>query len=215
MLEILEPYGPNVATAEGQTYRFHVRITAPPFGDMSGASELVWNETLDQSRRLSEAWSQEIPRELQMDVNSLTLAVISRAGFGERLNWTSNTGEDKDVPKGYKMSFLKALSDTTSMMVFILLFPGWLLNMTPLRQAHVAHSQLDKYLRDMIRKEKKSIEEDVEHESSNAKGNLLTAIMRSSAADAASKVQATDKTRRQVFTEDEVMGNLFIYLLAG
>jgi hypothetical protein len=31
---------------------FHVRITAPPFNDGSGANDLVWNEASDQARAL-------------------------------------------------------------------------------------------------------------------------------------------------------------------
>ncbi|KAL1623921.1 hypothetical protein SLS56_008116 [Neofusicoccum ribis] len=42
--KILEPYGPNVATAEGATYRFHVRVTAPPFGDGTGSRKEAFNE---------------------------------------------------------------------------------------------------------------------------------------------------------------------------
>lgn len=216
--ELLEPYGPNVATAEGATYRFHVRITAPAFGDMSGANELVWNETLYQTRRLSQAWlQQEPPRQLQMDVNFITLSVISLAGFGKRLHWTSNDGIDKDIPKGYKLGFLKALHDTTLYMVAILVIPGWLLNLTPLRKAHVAHMQLDKYLREMIRVEKKSIEDSADHQSSDTRGNLLTAVMRASYSEEKTNIPTMSgaQNRKQAFTEDEVMGNLFIYLLAG
>jgi hypothetical protein len=41
--ETLRRYDPNVATTEGKAYNFHVRITAPPFNDGSGANDLVWN----------------------------------------------------------------------------------------------------------------------------------------------------------------------------
>lgn len=217
-LELLEPYGPNVATAEGATYRFHVRITAPTFGDMSGANELVWNETLYQTQRLSQAWSQqETPRQLQMDVNSLTLSVISLAGFGKRLDWTDTDVRDKDIPKGYKLGFLKALQDTTHYMVAILVLPGWLLNLTPLRKAHLAHMQLDKYLREMIRVEKWRIEDNADHQSSDARGNLLNAVMRASYSEEKTNIPSIPgaQNRKQAFTEDEIMGNLFIYLLAG
>ncbi|MCJ1347731.1 hypothetical protein MMC31_005960 [Peltigera leucophlebia] len=193
LFRTLEPYGPNVATAEGATYRFHVRNTAPSFGDMSGANELVWNETIYQTRQLSQAWSQhETPQPLQMDVNSLTLSVISLAGF-------------------------EALHGTTHYLVAILILPGWLLNLTPLRKAHVAHMQLDKYLREMIRVGKGKIQDNADHQSSDAQGNLLNAVMRASHSEERTNMPKTPgaQCRKQAFTEDEVMGNLFIYLLAG
>lgn len=207
-----------MATAEGATYRFHVRNTAPSFGDMSGANELVWNETIYQTRQLSQAWSQhETPQPLQMDVNSLTLSVISLAGFGKRLDWTGSDDTDKDIPKGYKLSFLEALHGTTHYMVAILILPGWLLNLMPLRKAHVAHTQLDKYLREMIRVEKGKIEDNADHQSSDAQGNLLNAVMRASHSEERINMPKMPgaQCRKQAFTEDEVMGNLFIYLLAG
>ncbi|KAI9878966.1 MAG: hypothetical protein M1830_010020 [Pleopsidium flavum] len=214
--KLLEPYGPNVATAEGKTYRFHVRITAPPFGDMSGANDLVWNETMSQTRLLMNSWSQHTSRELQLDVNGLTLAVISLAGFGKRLDWTSNSGDtNKSIPPGYKLSFLKAISDTTGHMIAILLLPNWLLRLTPLRKAALAHTQLDKYMREMIRAEKIKIRENKDHQSASARGNLLTSVMNASASEAAASIKAGGHIRKEAFTEDEVMGNLFIYLLAG
>ena len=214
-LELLEPYGPNVATAEGATYRFHVRITAPPFGDLNGANELVWEETIKQTRRLCEVQSRGGPRELNMDVNALTLAVISRAGFGKQTDWTRSKEHEENIPAGYKMSFLKAISDTTGYMVTILVFPGWLLSLTPLKKAHTAQKQLEQYLREMIREERQRIEQNADYQCLTARGNLLTAVMRASFNEAKSNAQYSNITRKEAFTEDEVMGNLFIYLLAG
>lgn len=211
--KLLEPYGPNVATAEGKTYQFHVRITAAPFSDASGANDLVWSETMKQTRLLLASWAQSSSRELQLDVNALTLAVISLAGFGKPVQWSSKSEDDsKDVPRGYKLSFLRAINDTTANMIAILLLPAWLMNLTPLAKAALAHSQLDKYMRDLIRSEEMNIIKDKNHESAAARGNLLTSLLRASANEANSMPA---NSRKVAFTEDEVMGNLFIYLLAG
>ncbi|KAL8898399.1 MAG: hypothetical protein Q9207_006722 [Kuettlingeria erythrocarpa] len=215
--KLLEPYGPNVATAEGADYRFHVRITAPPFGDMSGANDLVWDETLKQTKILGEAWASNVPRELDMDVNALTLAVISKAGFGKQVDWMSNTQHELSLPQGHRMSFLKAISDTTTHMLAILVAPAWLLRLTPLAKAHFAHRELDTYLRELIREESARIEANKDHQSLTARGNLLTSVMRASHNEAKGGTQqnASKGERKDGFTEDEVMGNLFIYLLAG
>ena len=149
-----------------------------------------------------------------MDVNSLTLAVISLAGFGKRVQWTDEKAQEQSVPEGYQISFLKAISDTTANMVPILLFPGWLMSVTPLRSVYQAYCQLDKYMREMVRIEKKRAEEDQDHESLNARGNLLTAVMKVNASEARG-VKGSSTDRKESFTENEVMGNLFIYLLAG
>lgn len=171
---------------------------------------------MHQSSLLTRSWSEHASRKLQLDVNGLTLAVISQAGFGKRLDWTSNSTEQaKNIPPGYKRSFLQAINDTTSHMAAILLLPNWLLSLTPLRKAAIAHRQLDKYMREMIGLEKEKIARDKDHQSESARGNLLTSLMRASAHEAAATLKAGDTGRKTVFTDDEIMGNLFIYLLAG
>lgn len=184
---------------------------------MSGANKLVWRETLQQTKRLSKSWSCVEPRDLHMDVNSLTLAVISLAGFGKEIIWTGDAAEKTEtIPKGYSMTFLKAISDTTGYMIAILLVPRWLLKLTPLRKAGIAHSQLEKYLRKMIQTEQKRIAKNENDESSIAKGNLLTEVLKASASNNLSDDKSIRPgERKDAFTEDEVMGNLFIYLLAG
>lgn len=205
--ELLEPYGPNVATTEGKTYQFHVRITAAPFSEVSGVNSLVWNETLAQTRLIMSSWSQGIDQEQELDCNELTLAVISRAGCGRESKWH---------PPGYLISFYDAFHDTTNYLIAILLAPGWLLRAMGLAKAALAHSQLDKYLRTMIRDEEKNIRRNVNHESKTARGNLLTSLLRVSASDAAVAEKAkTNEDRKTAMTEDEIMGNLWIYLLAG
>jgi cytochrome P450 len=213
----LEPYGPNVATTEGKNYQFHVRITAPPFGDISGVNSLVWKETLHQTKVLCEAWSKESSRNLSGDLNALTLSIISLAGFGKQINWTASDEEHQEIPQGYGMSFLKAISDTTGYMVAILLFPGWLLRRTPLKKANDAHMELDKYLRQMIRDERGRIAagSDADTKPVTARGNLLTSLLEASQSEARSSEKRADGVQKRAFTDDEVMGNLFIYLLAG
>lgn len=124
--------------------------------------------------------------------------------------------EIETIPKGYSMTFLKAISDTTGYMIAILLVPRWLLKLTPLRKAGIAHSQLEKYLRKMIQTEQKRIAKNENDESSIAKGNLLTEVLKASASNNLSDDKSIRPgERKDAFTEDEVMGNLFIYLLAG
>lgn len=124
-------------------------------------------------------------------------------------------GNGDDIPPGHKLSFLRAINDTTQWMIPILLLPGWLLNLTPLRAAHVAHKELETYMREMITSEKKNLRENLEYQSASSKGNLLTAVMKASASEARAANKSTGGTKKETFTDDEVLGNLFIYLLAG
>lgn len=190
-----------------------MRITAPPFNDLSGVNDLVWRETISQTKLLMKSWSEQLSQTLQLDVAGVTLAVISLAGFGKRLEWSSNSIDPKNnVPPGYKLSFLRAMTGTTTNLVAILLLPAWLLNLTPLREAALAYSQLEKYMRDMIRSEKHNLAEKKDHESEIARGNLLTSLLRVSASEGNDE---SSESRKKAFSEDEVIGNLFIFLIAG
>lgn len=210
-----------MATAEGKTYQFHVRVTAPPFSDAAGANVLVWDETIYQTRLLISSWSRQASPELQRDINALTLAVISFAGYGKRLEWTSSaasTETSKEIPPGYEMTFLKAIHETINHIVAILLLPKWAMRLTPhLREAAVAHTQFDKYMREIIRSEKQRLTQSENYESKAARGNLLTSVLRASALEGASNGKAADdeEGKKRAFTEDEVMGNVSVFLMAG
>lgn len=220
IIELLELYGPNVATAEGAEHRFHLRITAPPLSDTSGVNELVWAETMRQTGSLLHRWEKESPVNLHEDVNALTLAVISLASFGKKLD--SNTEQSRHIPSGYKISFLRAITDTTVFMVPILVFPSWLLKVSPLAKAQLAYMQLDKYLRAMIRDERETLDSGGRITSRGPRGNMLQTLIKSSYDVAQEQQQQQQKkegssevSKKHAFTESEVLGNLFIYLLAG
>ncbi|KAL4966561.1 cytochrome P450 [Aspergillus stella-maris] len=203
--KILEPYGPNVVTAEGKTYQFHLRITAPPFSDISGVNSLVWRETTAQTKCLIDAWLQA-PQGIQRDVNSLTLAVISLAGFGKRLDWKS-TAQTED-----ESSFLSAISDTVRYIVLILIIPRWVLMLTPWKRAAVAQFQLEQHLRGIIRDQRTKLAKDINHTDAYSRGNLLTAIVRASIV---LESESNGPSQPKGFNDEETMGNVFIYLLAG
>lgn len=190
---------------------------APPFADGSGANDLVWNETRLQTRRLVSSWHSQTSSSIQLDINGLTLAVIAKAGFGQELGWTANSASgEKLLPTGHTMTFLEAMTKTMIYMIPVLLLPRWLMYMSPLRNAAVAHREFEKYVREMIREEKRKISESRRYESVSARGNLLTSVLQASADQAIAVSKPDDvNARKQAFTEDEVMGNLFLYLLAG
>ncbi|KAL8941986.1 MAG: hypothetical protein Q9216_001919 [Gyalolechia sp. 2 TL-2023] len=222
--KLLEIYGPNVTTTEGPTFRFHLRITAPPFADSTGANDLVWHETKVQTRRLVSAWLKRSSSSTQLDINGMTLAVIAKAGFGRDLEWNKDAlnASANAILTGHTISFLDAMTTTMVNMIPVLLLPRWIMYMSPLRQAAIAHKEFETYVRDMIRSEKdKLLDSEIGDgkESGSARGNLLTSVLRASADEAMSggKLENTNaaSTKKQAFTETEVMGNLFLYLLAG
>lgn len=130
------------------------------------------------------------------------------------MEWTSNSDDDKEVPEGYRMGFLRAMDTSTAHIVAILIAPGWLLDLSGKRETHVARDQLEKYLREMIRTERKNIADNQEYQNRGAKGNLLTSVLQASNAEEKG-VKNPGETKKKGFTEQETLGNLWLYLLAG
>lgn len=142
-------YGANVVTTEGQTWKAHRKITSPPFSEKN--NHIVWAEAIFQAQSMIGSWmegSTKSPSIATLGEDSMRLAlhVISRAGFGRRMQWpksepnkvvgttTSNISEAKsvDIPEGHTMSYPDTLSTLLKYMVWILLVPRFILSMSAL-----------------------------------------------------------------------------------
>ena len=143
-------YGPNVVGSEGATWRHHRKITAPPFTERN--NELVWAETMDQTRAMLAAWIGQdghgFAGDMGSDTMRLTLHVISRAGFGRKMTWPGHNGlqrENKDVScdarikaeinldssevsPGHNLSYKDALSTILKNLLWVMILPHAILS---------------------------------------------------------------------------------------
>lgn len=211
---MIQPYGTNVVTAEGKRWQFHYRITAPPFNEVN--NRLNWSETLRQTQSLSDAWSRHCSRDLHLDIHSLTLNIISCAGFGLRQDWVSDTiGNDGSIPDGHGMSFLQAITTVVKYIVPILLLPTKLMLYTPLRKGAKAYLEFENYMRAVIDAEKQKVDANTDYENLDSRGNLLTAMLKVSASEAKDALGGARSTKKTTFSDDEILGNAFMFFLAG
>ncbi|KAI4198075.1 MAG: hypothetical protein LQ350_005516 [Teloschistes chrysophthalmus] len=211
---MIQPYGTNVVTAEGKQWQFHYRITAPPFNE--GNNRLNWSETLRQTQSLSDAWSRHCLRDLHLDIHSLTLNIISCAGFGLRQEWVNETiGNHESIPDGHSMGFLQAITTVVKHIVPILLLPTKLMLYTPLRNGAMAYLEFERYMRAVIDTEKRKVDANADYENLDSRGNLLTAMLKVSASEARNTPGDTKPTKKTTFSDDEILGNAFMFFLAG
>lgn len=54
MVEVLEVYGRNVVTTEGQEWRLHRRVTSRPFSEKN--NQLVHEEAVRQTTQMINSW---------------------------------------------------------------------------------------------------------------------------------------------------------------
>jgi cytochrome P450 len=204
---MIEPFGPNIVSTQGDIWRLHLKITLPPFGD--SVNRLVWAETLRQTNLLASAWSVHASDNLKIDTYNLTLKVMIYAAFGHQSDWTDGSSA---LPPSHKLSLLNSIYGVVLFLPHILLLPKWALKRSPWSNAYTAYTEFETYIREFLDAEKSRLARDKTYES-KVKGNLLTAILKSNAESKNENLDA--KGRRTTLSDREILGNAFMFLLAG
>ncbi|TPX32147.1 hypothetical protein SmJEL517_g04693 [Synchytrium microbalum] len=187
--DILDVYGKNVLTVEGEVWKYMRRIVAPTFSDRN--SGLVHQETIKTCKAMFDAWDKSAANgsaevNVSNDSMKLTMFVISGAGFGLSLDWNR---EDQAGYENHKLSFKQSA--------------GAFLDVSVLFKIN---AQFDSYLREFIA--------DAKSGKKMNENNVLRALVVSTGEDDdfTGKAEASDK---RVMTEAEIVGNCFIIMLAG
>lgn len=149
---VIDTYGKNVVSAEGQEWRRHRKITAPPFSEKN--NHLVWTESLYQAGNMMKQWTGADGKgnrtwdNISTDTMRLSLHIISRAGFNVRCLWPGVDDEDVDaikegamstatIPAGHKMSYVEAMSTLLHRIIVVVFLPPWLSGTSTSRIFHV------------------------------------------------------------------------------
>lgn len=211
---MLEPFGPNVVSSDGDLWRLHLRTTVPAFGE--GVNRLVWSETQRQTQLLMSTWSntKDASRKLTDEVFKLTLNVMCTCGFGQD---TDPTTDSMKMPSGHSMTLVDGIIGVVEYLAAILLLPKWFLKMI-MKHAYVCFLEVEQYTHEFILTEKARLSSDPKKRTT-IKESLLTALVKSNANNSDIITDGGDviaKAKRgRALTDKEVMGNAFIFLLAG
>ena len=149
----LDVYGKNIVSTEGEQWRLHRKITSPPFAEKNNV--LVWQETLYQAQEMLDSWlgkgggGNRTVHRLMDDTLRLSLYIISKAGFGVRLQWP-NAGDGQNMKpeqvsedpndlskirnEGYSgahsMSYTYSLHVVLEHIILVMLVPHWILSLS-------------------------------------------------------------------------------------
>lgn len=203
MYGALEIFGPNVDTVNGDDWARHRRITAPPFNERN--SSLVWRESLRQSSDMLRSWTANAASAVENTANetmSLALNVLTSAGFGKTYQFTSRIQE---AQTGYKMSYREALKTILSHLVGAIITSGIPSFLIPpaYQRIKTAVVEFKKHMIDMVEEERTKIK--IQGEEND---NLMSVLLRSAQSEA-------EGNARTALNDAEILGNLFIYNLAG
>ena len=137
------------------------------------------------------------------DTLTVALHVLTGAGFGQPYSFASGTTA---IPKGHKMSYRQALivmlQGFIPMMIFSheFLLKSWLPK--GMQDIGLAVKEFKQYMTEMIDRERWLLEKRAPNDS----GNLISSLIRAS---------EDGKAELNSLSDEEIMGNLFIYNLAG
>lgn len=230
--QMLKIFGENVVTTEGMVWKAHRKATSASFNEKNSA--LVFREIIEQTNGMISTWVDNLGNRseplttISADITRLTINVISYVGFGLRLLWPgqvlppeSDPAAAKyaslDAPPGYSLSFVDTLVRLMNDILLVLLFPHWLLKLSPWkgpRLAAAAHEDYIKYSNEMMNEKIAAVENGTRVEEGM---DFMGQLVRGTYGPAAKNTtQPTEKTSKApALTRDEILGNAFIMFVAG
>lgn len=229
----LRIYGDNVVTSEGQQWKHHRKITSPPFSEKN--NHLVWSETLEQCQSMANGWfdgntgkaGSKTIYTVAEDAMRLSLYVISRAGFGVHLQWPgteeghanghvkSNEEDDassSDIPQGHTMGYTDALGSLLHNLLWVLILSPFILKHLPFQRTkriHMAFIEWGKYMNEIFQQKKAAVLKGEEGDSLD----LMVALVKGAGITKQSSLEG--KSPVQTLTDQEILGNAFVFILAG
>ncbi|EUC59293.1 cytochrome P450 family protein [Rhizoctonia solani AG-3 Rhs1AP] len=197
--KVLEVFGSNLISVEGELWKRQRRIAAPAFSDKN--NYLVWEVAKEFTEQMIRSWGSrqsmtvhDVSEDLALP---LSICVIAKAGLGQDVLWGSDT-----VPKGHRLAFKDALTIVSSTMFLPLILPNWAWGLRQSwKDAKQAHTELRLYFHKMIRS-RRDLKEQKIQDVINREHDLFNQLVFARDAD-------------DMLTEDELIGNVFIFLLAG
>ncbi|KAI1658098.1 cytochrome P450 [Daldinia decipiens] len=187
--EILNVFGPNISTAEGDRWKTQRKIATHCFNEHN--NEIVWSEAISLANDMLHYWIAKVSvKSTADDLRTLSLHVLSRAGFGKSFKFVGH--DDKKSSSSPANSYKESLQTVLENLVLILgLGTKFLSNPWLPQKFRTVHEACEK---------RAFAEGEVRDH------NLMTSLVRASQDEA--------KTSGGL-TESEIYGNMFAFNFAG
>lgn len=237
---IIDIYGKSAISVEGQLWKKHSKVIGPPFNEKN--NQMVWSESIYQVERvlanlLQSKLSSKSIEDVQDLSSRISLSIISQAGYGIRMDsgrFETDGKESEPIDErakiknewvkgnihGHKMSYADALLAVSTHVFWLFVFPRPLLRVLPFKTARLAYSafhEWGQYMREMIEAKRKEIDA-IENTEPPQNSDLLSALVNNVGDPRAFvKDQTTNSGSIGIdgFSEDELMGNTFMLIVAG
>ncbi|KAE9366377.1 cytochrome P450 [Stipitochalara longipes BDJ] len=209
----LGKFGSNVLTSNGDSWARQRKIVASVINER--ISKTVFDESIRQTQGLLDEviGDQEAGEtNLLFDMmRKITMNVLSGAGMGAKVEWNHN--ETAKPSPGYKMTYNEAIKHVIAAVVGPIILPQWLLSNYPsfipgyetLHSLSIAMKEFPIHTRNLLNQERhRTVAAHGE-----ARSNILSQLLHASEQDGG------EEKGSHGLSEDEMVGNLFIFTAAG
>eukprot|EP01117_Protostelium_nocturnum_P002048 TRINITY_DN12696_c0_g1_i1.p1 TRINITY_DN12696_c0_g1~~TRINITY_DN12696_c0_g1_i1.p1 ORF type:complete len:515 (-),score=105.51 TRINITY_DN12696_c0_g1_i1:8-1552(-) len=195
MYKFVELFGPNVISTEGAVYNMHRKIVSPPFSEKN--NKLVAQSSVKQTKGAIAQWESNVAEKSNINTEAfsrkITLHVLAESSFGFDFDWIPKNDQ---VPAGHKISFQQAIPAMVDKMLLAMVIPkqAYGLPIKVIKDTGLSVIEFESYVRESIEREAKLLDQ------GEPRTNLLSAMI--------------SKNRGEL-TDDEIVGNAFLFLVAG
>lgn len=210
LYRLFDIFGKNVNSVNGDDWQRHRKLAS--YGFKESISRAVWEESLRQGNDLCKDWTSKnevLLGKVVKDSGTVAMNVLSAAGFGKRYDFGDATGL-QTPDQGHQLSYGEALRTILENIMATILFdgltaPDWLLP-AKLKELKLATTEFRRYMHEKINEERANLAAGADE-----KANLCAVLVRANEKEKEIK----DLSVRGILTDSELLGNLFIFGLAG
>jgi cytochrome P450 len=206
-------FGQNVLTSDGESWTRQRKVVASVINER--ISKTVFSESIQQTdgllnEVLGNGNAGETNRMFDM-MKKITINVLSGAGMGMSVEWRDN---DNEKPKpGFKMTYIEAVKSVINNVAGPMILPQWFLSNYPsflpgyenLKSLSYAMMEFPIHTRDLLEQER--LRTVAAH--GKTRSNIMSQLLQ------ASEQGDGDIKGGKALSEDEMLGNLFIFTAAG
>ncbi|KDQ57720.1 hypothetical protein JAAARDRAFT_35408 [Jaapia argillacea MUCL 33604] len=220
--EFLNIYGENLVSTEHADWKRHRGVSKAAFNEANNV--LVWTETLRVLTEWFETLDESHSKTLIKDALTIeivdhmvqaTLLVISAAGFGRRVSWKDDSLIQP--PQGHTLTFRTSVTSTLHNLFFKILTPDWLCELSSsvyipylsrrLAEMKEAFKGLRLHIHELISVARAGV---LDGKGVAGDGGSGAALLRNLV-----EANMTQDGEIRRLTDDELLSNIFVFLLAG
>lgn len=210
---VIGRFGGNVLVANDDSWAKQRKVVASVINER--ISKTVFNESIVQTEGLlGEIYDKADGKTTDTNqlfdmMKKITIHVLSGAGMGATVDWQSNANEKPR--EGYKLTYIEACKTVINAVAGPIVLPLWLMKSWPsflpghefLQNLAPAMVEFPIHTKHMLDEERKR----TSTQSGETRSNIMSQLLQASEKD--------DKAGKALLSEDEMMGNLFVFTSAG